>query len=231
MTRGQLVDIVADGCRLVRRSVAVGNEIERYFAGLNRVFEPIPPPPGTHEDRPTQTLSSAVNLAWHVNLSNPSAGVTPPRDTTMQVQFGVGDSVQRVYQVSYNLDTRAVQILAGGQVNTPEVPLWRVPGFNPQTLERTMRTLIGAQGFAQILGGVAATAGSSASGTAAVLQPSVGGQIAVHLDALTLPPGMAWLRSFQVIVQESGSITATSGQDTTAENNLTFQLTWTIPGS
>jgi hypothetical protein len=103
------------------------------------------------------------------------------------------------------------------------------------SVDQTAKTLIGVQPFVQILGGVAQT-GQDAAGTAWVLQPSAGAQVTLHLEAITLPPGLdvrvrQFIRSIQIVVQDAGSVTAQGGQPTTVENNLTLQISFTIPGS
>jgi hypothetical protein len=173
-----------------------------------------------------------LNWAWHAGADKPSAPLATPRDTTIQLQFTRGsDTLQAVYLLTYNATTTPPQVqnLVGGQVTGPEAKL--VGGaIDIQAIDKATKTLVGAQPFVQVLGGVAQT-GEDASGTAWVLQPSAGAQVTIHLDAVRLPQGLAALQNFQVVLQDAISVTAEGGQAPTAENNVTLQISFTIPGS
>ena len=226
VTHKQLVTIVADATGLTLHSLAVSLSIDRYFAQIDRVWTPIPPAPGRIREQ--TAWSTAINLAWHANAFRPALPEKPESDTTIQVQFTEGDSVQTVYQIGYNVTTGATQILAGGQVQTDDKDAVILYGKVRDALDRGFRRLVTAQAFGQILGGVATT-GDSAGGTVVMLQPSAGGQISINFNAIQLPRGLKFARNASLVIQDSVSMTAQSGQDTTVENNLTLQLTFTIP--
>ena len=156
-----------------------------------------PAAPGSQFPAP---VTGALDFAWHVNLSGPRG---TSRDRTLQLQIGS----DQIYQLSYNLDTRLVQHLVGGQV-TQNVPL-------PSNWPETLRRLVQLQAFAQALAGVA-NYGTPASGSFRVFQPTAGGQLSVTLGPV------------QFSVQAAASITATERQPTTAELHVTPQITLTF---
>src|SRR5262249_41068302 len=119
-------------------------------------------------------------------------------DRTIQLQISEEARFSRVFQISYNVDTKQSQVLAGVQVTSPELEL--------------IEEILKVSGFAQILAGVAWT-GSSASGTF-MLQPTAGVQL-----QLTWGP-------VQITAQLGPGFTTVPGQGTTGDINVTpFQVT------
>lgn len=140
------------------------------------------------------TFAAGVNYAWHVNLSGPPGKST---DSTLFLQLGEEGRFQRVFQISYNVNNQQFQIIGGGQATTGDLVL--------------VKNLLKLSGFAQIVGGVAAT-GSPSSGSFLILQPSIGGQA-----TLTFGP-------VEFSLQVSPSATFGQGQPTTGDINLTPQV-------
>jgi len=140
------------------------------------------------------TLTAGTNFAWHVNLSGPRGTSS---DKTLQLQVGEDAPLQRIFQISYNLDTQQVQVLVGAQA-TADLTL--------------VEHLLKLSGFVQVLAGVAWT-GTPASGLFTVVQPSAGGQLT-----------LTW-KGVQFAVQVAASVTSVQGQPTTGEINVTPQVT------
>lgn len=161
------------------------------FPNILGTIPAAPQPPGS--DPQKIALTGATNVAWHVNLTGPRS---TNQDTTLQLQIGEDAPLQRIFQVSYNLDNQQVQVVVGAQ----------------GTVDQELLKWLKLSGFIQVLAGVAWT-GSPASGMLTVVQPSVGGQITATWHAV------------QFAVQASGSITAVRGQPPTAEFNITPQIT------
>jgi hypothetical protein len=157
-------------------------------------FATPPPAPAAPATAAPITTTAGTNMAWHVNLTGPPGG---SRDATLQLQIGEDAPLQRVFQISYNLNNQQVQAVVGGQA-TADVTL--------------VKELLKLSGFVQVLAGVAWT-GTPASGVFTVLQPSAGAQLT-----------LTW-RGIQFAVQASASITAAQGQPTTGEVNVTPQVT------
>src|SRR5207245_2707346 len=62
------------------------------------------PTPRTHEpSAPPITLSAGAQYAWHVTLAGPRV---TSGDTTLQVQVGEDAPLQRIFHVSYNVDSQ-----------------------------------------------------------------------------------------------------------------------------
>ncbi|MBA3942924.1 MAG: hypothetical protein H0X37_00005, partial [Herpetosiphonaceae bacterium] len=134
------------------------------------------------------------NYAWHVNLEGrPDTS----SDRTLQLQIGEDAPLQRIFQVSYNLDNQQVQVVVGAQA-TGDLDI--------------VKDVLKLSGFLQILAGVAWT-GSPASGSFTVVQPSAGAQL-----TLTWGP-------VQLAIQAAVSATKVAGQPTTGEVNVTPQIT------
>jgi len=160
----------------------------------------VPPGPrATPQAAAPITLTAGVNYAWHVNLTGPRS---TSKDKTLQLQIGEDAPLQRIFQISYNLDTQQVQVVVGGQA-TADLTL--------------VDKLLKLSGFVQVLAGVAWT-GTPGSGMFTVVQPSAGGQLT-----------LTW-RGVQFAVQVAGSVTAVAGQPTTAEVNVTPQITIPLGG-
>ena len=221
----QIVSIAAEAVGLRGREAAIDAEMDAYFEEQRRRFSTaLHLRPGAGP-RLKETYSTAVNWAWHARADKPSARADTPRDTAIQLQFTRStDMLQAIYQLSYNGTTTPPQVqnLGGGQTTTPEIDI--------ASIDKATKKLIGAQGFVQILGGVAKT-GQEASGTAWVLQPSAGAQVTVHLEAVRSPRGLESLRLPQIVLQDLVSVTGQGGQPPTVENNATLQITFEIPGS
>jgi hypothetical protein len=138
-----------------------------------------------------------VNYAWHVNLTGPKG---TSKDRTFQLQLGS----DRIFTISYNVDTKQAEALGGAQATA-----------TVDWLNRLVKHLVRVDAFVQVLVGVAFT-GSPASGTMSVFQPSAGGQVTVTEGRV------------QVSVQAAGSITAVAGSPTTGEVNITPTFTFTF---
>src|SRR5262249_51793114 len=133
---------------------------------------------------PTITFTAGVNFAGHINLTSPPGA---SGDATLQLQLGEDAPLQRVFQISYNLNTGQVQVVVGGQA-TADLEI--------------VKNLLKLSGFVQILAGVAWT-GSPAHGLFSVVQPSAGAQLTLTI------------RSIQLAVQVAPSVTAVQGQPVT----------------
>jgi Domain of unknown function (DUF4157) len=154
----------------------------------------VPGAPDAPETAAPITLTAGTNVAWHVNLTGPRGTSS---DKTLQLQVGEDAPLQRIFQISYNLDNQQVQVVIGGQA-TKDVTL--------------VKDWLKLSGFVQVLAGVAWT-GTPASGMLTVVQPSAGGQLTA-----------TW-KGVQFAVQAAASVTGVKGQPTTAEINVTPQIT------
>jgi hypothetical protein len=152
-------------------------------------FLPAPPNGATGE---SFTFTAGINYAWHVNLvGTPDTSI----DRTLQVQISQGEKLQRIFQISYNLDNQQTQVLVGAQANSPDLEL--------------VKKLLKLNGFVQIVAGVASTGAPASAGF--VAQPSAGGQLTLTF------------KSVQFAIQAAPSITI--GPDTpTGEINATGQV-------
>lgn len=162
-------------------------------------FASAPAQPATAGTANPITLTAGTNFAWHVNLSGPRGTSS---DKSLQLQIGEDAPLQRIFQISYNLDNQQVQVVVGGQA-TGDLTL--------------VKDLLKLSGFVQVLAGVAWT-GTPASGLFTVVQPSAGGQLT-----------LTW-HGVQFAVQAAGSVTGVRGQPTTAEFNVTPQITVPLGG-
>jgi hypothetical protein len=72
----------------------------------------VPAPPDKPDDPQKITFTAATNVAWHVTLSSPRQ---TNQDTSLQLQIGEDAPLQRIFQVSYNLDNQQVQVVVGLQ--------------------------------------------------------------------------------------------------------------------
>jgi Domain of unknown function (DUF4157) len=161
----------------------------------NDITSSVPAAPGAAAPTANPiTLTAGTNFAWHVNLSGPR---TTSNDKTLQLQVGEDAPLQRIFQISYNLNNQQVQVVVGGQA-TADLDL--------------IEHILKLSGFVQVLAGVAWT-GTPASGVFTVVQPSVGAQLT-----------LTW-HGIQFSVQAAGSVTAVQGQPPTAEFNITPQIT------
>ncbi len=176
------------------------------------IFGAAPPGPENKDKSPDMpNFTVAYNFAGHINLEGPR---NPTSDSTVQFQIAQDTkfktdinkdttaSIQKLYQFSYNLNTQQFQSVVGGQ----------------GTIEKELiDNLLKVSGFTQILAGIAWTR-SPVTGTLLVVQPSVGAQVTVTLFGSSSYP-------VQVAGQVALSATATQGQPTTGDANLTLQAT------
>jgi hypothetical protein len=167
---------------------------------IPNIFAPVPASADAGQGaraQPDTTFTVGYSYAWHVAVG----GEVQQPDRTLQLQIGEDAPLQRIFQISYNRDNGQVQVVVGGQA-TGDITL--------------VENLLKLSGFVQILAGVAWT-GSPASGTFAIVQPSVGGQLTLSFGPV------------QLAVQAGASITAAQGQPTTLDANITPQATLTFP--
>jgi hypothetical protein len=159
--------------------------------------------PSVSVPSPTLTFTAGVNLAAHINLTPGPAqpcrltSSTTSCDATLQLQIGEEASLQRIFQISYNMNTGQVQVVAGGQA-TADLDI--------------VKNVLKLSGFVQIVAGVAWT-GNPASGMFSVLQPSAGAQLT-----------LTW-RRVQFFAQVAPSVTAVQGQPVTGDINATLGIT------
>jgi hypothetical protein len=146
--------------------------------------------------RPKPNIALGKQIAWHAALAEGDKPESP--DHTIQIQFSEDAKVQRVVQISYNIDTKQSQVLVGGQVNSPELEL--------------VDELLKVSAFVQIMAGIAWT-GSTAAGTM-ILQPSAGVQLQLSFGPV------------QITMQAGPGFTIPRGDVTTGDFNVTpFQVT------